>query len=148
MTNHEAYKDELLELLLRRGGLAVVNGKPDRCCHGMCPSCEFGKKGNTCREDRLNWLYAKCNERNLKLTKREWHLCKAIETGWIARNESGVLYRFEEKPRKSGDIWFHPGIILSLRIVPDCFEFIQWQDEEPWSVEDLLKLGVLEGKNE
>lgn len=140
MTNYERFKEELIAIL-EKSEIGVVNGKPEHYCQGMCKNCEFGKGTKTCREDRLNWLYSQYIEKP-KLTQREWYLCKAIETGWIARDENGLLYRFEEKPSKSGEIWFHPGIMLSLRIVPDCFEFIQWQDEEPWSVEHLLKLEV------
>ena len=144
MMNYEAYKEEIIKMLLDEGtaSFGVFKGKIKTCYRAKCSECNFDGVPS-CRAARKDWLRAEYIEKP-KLTQREWHLCKAIETGWIARNESGLLYRFEEKPNKSGEIWFHPGIILSLRIVPNCFEFIQWQDKEPWSVEDLLKLEVEE----
>lgn len=146
MLNHVKFKDELLELLLRRGGLAVVNGKPDRCHMLLCSICEF-RKGDktcdeTCKEKRLNWLYSQHIEKP-KLTQREWHLCKALKTRYLARGENGALYLYGKKPHKSGGMWFSPGVIVSVEnIMPDSFSFIKWQDAEPWSVEDLLKLEV------
>ncbi len=140
MTNYEKYKNQIIELTARGNCIGLLNGKIANCNSIHCVHCGFDKMED-CYNARRDWLNAEYIEKP-KLTQREWHLCKAIETGWIARNESGLLYRFEEKPSKSGEIWFHPGIMLSLRIVPDCFEFIQWQDEEPWSIEDLLKLEV------
>lgn len=146
MINAKKYEDELLELLLRRGGLAVVNGKPDRCHMLLCSICEFRKDDETCdetcKEKRLNWLYSQHVEK-LKLTQREWHLCKALKTRYLARGENGALYLYEKKPHKSGGMWFSPGVIVSVEnIMPDSFSFIKWQDAEPWSVEDLLKLEV------
>lgn len=145
MTNYEKFKETLIDMLKCGDMLAVTkHGEPAVCGVLDCMHCSFASSQyGFCEEDRVKWLNAEYIEKP-KLTQREWHLCKAIETGWIARNESGLLYRFEEKPSKSGEIWFHLGIMLSLRIVPDCFEFIQWQDEEPWSVEHLLKLEVEE----
>ena len=145
MTNYEKYRDQLIEMLAEGDELGLRNGEIVRCEKINCNGCEFSSANTKrpCWISRKIWLNAECIEKP-KLTQREWHLCKAIETGWIARDNNGKLYRFEGKPSKNDEIWFHRGIVLLLRVIPNGFAFIRWQDEEPWSVEDLLKLEVEE----
>ena len=108
----------------------------------MCKNCEFGKGTKTCREDRLDWLYSQHVEK-LKLTQREWHLCKALKAGWIARDSTDVLFIYRTKPKKGNSMWVNGGSPVEIhKFMPDSFSFIKWQDAEPWSVEDLLKLEV------
>lgn len=140
MTNYEKYKDQIIELMAKGHRIGLLNGKIVNCDSIHCDHCGFNEIRN-CYNARRDWLNAEYIEKPV-LTQREWHLCKAIETGWIARDESGKLYRFEEKPSKNDEIWFHRGIVLLLRVIPNGFAFIKWQDEEPWSIEDLLKLEV------
>ncbi len=146
MTNYEKFKAELMTILANDEILAVRNGKPGRCGEIPCECCDFRpEKLYVCGEAKRNWLNAEYVEMP-KLTRREWHLCKAFEKGWIARDGTERLYLHKEKPTKKKKIWG-----LSQDLVPieffmpnSSFEFIQWEDEEPWSIEDLLKLEVEE----
>lgn len=145
MKNYEAFKEEIMMILVNDESLAVRDGKPGYCGEIPCECCDFRpEKLYVCGEAKRNWLNAEYVEMP-KLTRREWHLCKALKTRYLARGENGALYLHEEKPHKSGGMWFSPGVIISVKnIMPDGFNFIQWQDEEPWSVEGLLKLEVEE----
>lgn len=101
-------------------------------------------------EHGYDWLYAEHIEKHT-LNKYEHALCEALQTGWIARDRGGTIYGYptEEKPRKTGNIWEWTDNLVKiyslLALNPEIeFDFIRWEDEEPWSVEELLKLEVRE----
>ena len=56
---------------------------------------------------------------------------------WIARDKNGCLYVYASKPKKGIIMWESDG----LPMIPfdHLFQFIQWKDDEPYSIEDLLK---------
>ena len=55
------------------------------------------------------------------------------EYKWIARDLSGMVYIFIERPEKGQAIWYGCG----QPMIPfyHLFQFIQWEDEEPYSIE-------------
>ena len=59
------------------------------------------------------------------------------EYKWIARDASGMAYMFIEKPEKGQAIWYG----LGQPMIPfyHLFQFIQWEDKEPYSIEELLE---------
>ena len=57
---------------------------------------------------------------------------------WIARDKCGTICVFIDKPHKSGLGWggnFFEVLVLFSHL----FQFIKWEDEEPYSIEELLK---------
>ena len=56
---------------------------------------------------------------------------------WIARDLSGLVYIFIERPEKGQAIWYGCG----QPMIPfyHLFNFIKWEDDESYSIEDLLK---------
>ena len=58
------------------------------------------------------------------------------EYKWIARDLSGMVYIFIERPEKGQAIWYGCG----QPMIPfyHLFQFIKWEDEEPYSIEKLL----------
>lgn len=67
---------------------------------------------------------------------------------WIARDEDGGLYVYVSRPEKRDDYWdnkHHLGDLgpiggaNPLRPFNDMFKFIKWEDEEPYSISELLK---------
>lgn len=55
------------------------------------------------------------------------------------------MYVFDEMPKKESDYWRIKdisGLYNHRDIFGDMFAFIKWEDEEPWSIEDLKKLEV------
>ena len=85
------------------------------------------------------------------LTKEDKIVCEALslyaksET-YIARDYTNLLFVHFCKPIKSEeDEWWascHNEVMQPLAIEPRFFKFITWDDEEPWLLDDLLKLGV------
>lgn len=67
---------------------------------------------------------------------------------YIARNHDSKLYLFGEKPTKENVMWLcKPDYyIASLTIYSRLFPMVKWEDEEPWLIEDLLKLQTKEDK--
>ena len=55
---------------------------------------------------------------------------------WIARDIDGCLYVYESKPKKGITMWESDG----LPMIPfvHLFQFIKWEDVEPYSIEELL----------
>ena len=89
-------------------------------------------KDYTCKE--LLW------ERKEKpqLTEDEKAILRNLpkEYKWIARDSSGMVYIFIERPEKGQAIWYGCG----QPMIPfyHLFQFITWEDKEPYSIEDLL----------
>jgi hypothetical protein len=146
MTNFEYYKDEILEIVNNDESLAVYknSSKPVKCGSITCKEC-ISSNIDDCEKGIYNWLYAEHIEKP-KLTKKERQFCELIETGWIARDNNGSLYRYSKAPcKRSGGTWtgFSGNSLCVDNRFPGCtFSFITWDDAEPWSVEDLLKLEV------
>lgn len=61
---------------------------------------------------------------------------------WIARDESGVLYIYQDKPEKNSFAWAVRFGSRCLSLFDHLFKMVKWEDEEPWKIEDLLKLDV------
>ena len=57
---------------------------------------------------------------------------------WIARDNSGALYIYASKPKKDGDRWAGFGID-NFYLFKHLFQFIKWEDEEAYNIEELLK---------
>ena len=150
MTNFEKYQDNVLAFLKNYDNLpAVVKGRPHYCAIDVCSRCDLhGRDDHCCHRGFVEWLYQEYKEIP-KLTKREWFLCRALESGYVARDMDGVLCYFNGVPYKNNanlawDISHNKGDYVEMTVFDfqSNFPFIKWEDEEPWSIEDLLKLEV------
>ena len=90
-------------------------------------------KDYTCKE--LLWERKEMPQ----LTEDEKVILKNIpyDYKWIARDLDGCLYIYSSKPEKGITTWANSG----LPMIPfyHLFQFIKWEDEEPYFIEDLLK---------
>ena len=149
MKNFEKFETEIMEIASCGSSVAVVKGVPQHCNKTDCKDCDFhGCK--KCMHRRYQWFYEEYKERP-KLNKYERALCEALQKGWIARDKADDFwYLYDNKPKKYEYVWKSIGrtITQQIRMVsasPEIkFDFIKWEDEEPWSIEDLLKLEVEE----
>lgn len=69
------------------------------------------------------------------------------EYKYIARDKNGELFIYEEKPRKLDDklCWNCSNDLFCLNPRFSVqFPMVKWSDEEPWLIEDLNKLEVVE----
>ena len=150
MTNFEHYKKEILNITDRGYNVAVVDNEPTACGYVQhCEECQLENKTEKwrCHLNRMKWL---CEEhveqpKKPKLTKKERQFCELVETGWIARSKNGCLNLFSKRPTKLTNCWFsNYNPFSDLTLFNFGFSFITWDDAEPWSIEDLLKLEVEE----
>lgn len=58
---------------------------------------------------------------------------------YIAREKNGFLLVYTEKPIKILETWGLANCAL-MNMFDIKFDFIKWEDEEPWRIEDLKKL--------
>lgn len=159
MTNFEYYKDEILEITNKGNAFGLYKSKPISCIDVKCVNCDFSsskKHNNPCSVNRMKWLYEEYVKppKQPKLTKKERQLCELVETGWITRDESGCLNYYIKKPEKRDQYKYGYWVVNSdddkkyNNNISSClntpFSFITWDDAEPWSIEDLLKLEVEE----
>lgn len=73
------------------------------------------------------------------LTRLEYELLKYWNKKYkyIARDKDGCLYVYKDRPSKNEDAWC--GLYGITRIEKyDFFKFIEWTDEEPMSIEEIL----------
>ena len=56
---------------------------------------------------------------------------------WIARDKNDWLYVYASKPEKGITIWENTGSPMMPFV--HLFNFIKWEDDEPYSIEELLK---------
>lgn len=123
---------------------ALAHGRQIICVGFNCGQCEFR---GSCNRKRFKWAYDEYVDKP-KLTVKERDFCELAETGWIARDEDGRICYYEEKPIKQNEflswtVMNSVGMYLKNKSKIN-FPFIKWEDEEAWSVEDLLKLEVEE----
>ena len=91
-------------------------------------------KDYTCKE--LLWE----RKEEPKLTEDEKVILRNLPKGykWIARDSSGMVYIYTQRPTKLSCIWSgnsFGGIVIPFDYL---FQFIKWEDEEPYSIEELL----------
>ena len=94
-------------------------------------------KDYTCKE----LLWERKEKQKPELTDDEKAILRSLpkDYKWVARDLSGMVYIFIERPEKGQAIWYGCGkpMIPSYHL----FQFIEWEDKEPYLIEDLLKGG-------
>ena len=79
-----------------------------------------------------------------KVSKEEYKELKALDDKWkwIARDENTHFVNiYEEKPYKDTPVWMWRRNSYVGRIESDMslFQFIQWEDREPYSIDELIE---------
>ena len=75
----------------------------------------------------------------IKLTRFEYEylkFAKAVEYNFIARDEDGGLFLYSIEPWKGEIAWKYRD--SGIRIFTKMFDFVRWQDEEPYSIDEIL----------
>ena len=83
-----------------------------------------------------------------KINQEEYEILKGLDNRWkwIARDDenqiySAELYVFERKPEQEDGYWnnISSGEYALLEERDDPFQFIQWEDEEPYEIAELIR---------
>lgn len=142
MNKLEKYFEELKNI---RGTVAIVNDEPKECVEIECLKCKRDVTGGCSHKILIEWLAEEYVEKP-ELTLNEHKLCQVLKNGWLARDKFNGLIFHVKKPLTKDDIeWIPSGSVFKISdlMFEDAkFKFIKWEDKEPWSVENLLKLEI------
>ena len=144
-TNMEHFRSEITDVLNEWDDFGRVNGKLAKCYGATCNKCEFSRFNNdlnqACSNAKIKWLMSEYKPEPV-LTAREKHFVEFAQEGWLARNSSNKLIFHKAKPTKREYMWisFRNSCTLGANLFGDMFPFITWEDEEPWSIEELRKV--------
>lgn len=97
----------------------------------------------TCSLCAEYWLKQEYKEQ-IKLSDAERVILENIDKDykWICRDENMNIYVFDLKPSKDEeyDCWdSDEGIGERLEVFNHLFQFIKWEDEQPYNIEELLE---------
>ena len=150
MKNKEKYASEIIEIACSGNVVAVskVTGKPIGCENNSCEDCDRYNDFLCFRKERLKeWAESEYIEKPV-ISKRDRAFLECIGKGikYITRDMNGGLFIYVIKPHKLIDCWGSCGVEpnKSLEFFKLDFPMIKWSDSEPWLIEDLRKLEVVE----
>lgn len=81
----------------------------------------------------------------VELTEDEVIVLKALKiiagnkNDYLARDENNDLYAYQNEPEKQYTTWGDPKYAEGIYLNKNLFQFIMWEDEEPYSIDELLK---------
>lgn len=146
MINAEKYRKEILN---NYSGFSVIDSHIDDCESILCESCLFSNSKNddgylTCINRKVKWLLSEYKE-PVKLTEIEYYILKwakeNTEFKYLVRLKNGNLCAYSEKPFKDNQhrVWANKENVNSrLSMFNDLFEFINCEDSEPTSIQEVL----------
>ena len=143
MLNAERFKEEINK---HNNEFGLTDSIAD-CKTLECRNCRFSRLNNSndeiilCSTRKVKWLLSEYKE-PVKLSRFEYeilgHLFKNKQYKFIVRERNGYLYAYINKPRKYDKAWQALTCMRSMSLFDDLFQFIQWEDEEPTSIEEVL----------
>lgn len=139
MLNKEYYAKEIIDIVTSddNGVIAVDihTKKLCKCSGKACDDCLFC--GN-CKALRNKWANSEHVE-PIKLTLAEKIILENIDSNfkWIARDNDGRMFCFEEKPHRGANKKWYGNWYCWLPF-DKLFKFIKWEDDQPHLIEDIL----------
>ena len=145
MINAEKFKKEINKL---NNDFGLADNIVD--CETLdCRNCRFSNFNNSndgiifCSTRKVKWLLSEY-KKPIILTELEYNILKFLADNtrsvYITRTKKGNIYLHNSKPKKDkvNRLWIgeYP---TSLIIFNKLFKFITWEDEEPYSINDILK---------
>lgn len=153
MKNREKFAKEILDIACNGGVIAVTKDNKVVCCRDIhCEQCLFHKGddyGGYCDDtERIRWVESEYVVKPT-ITSREKKFLDALLSNckYIARDINNDLYIYYNKPRRNSmnELWITEDsnyFYVSRDMYGNMFNFIKWEDEAPWDIEDLKKLEV------
>lgn len=147
MKNKEKYAKEIIDIACSGDRIAVIgkSGRIVSCGSILCSKCLFSYYD--CRKKTREWAESEYIEKPV-ISKRDIEFLEYLDKKYeyIARNEDTSLYAYNTKPSKSCILWKPK--LCEKYLCFDCFiidfPMVKWSDSEPWIIEDLKKLEVVE----
>ena len=143
MKNREKYAEELLNVACAGKRVAIDKQTMQiRGCEGLsCGNCLFSC--GDCDTKLAEWAESEYVEL-VKISKRDRTFLDYIEGyKYIARDGDGELYAYITKQKKRLRNWADARF-KSLAGLDIDLPMVKWSDDEPWKIEDLKKLEVVD----
>ena len=139
MKNKEKYAKEIIEIVCdgRILGVNKVTGKPTVCGNISCEECLRCDGRNTCAGEVLReWAEAEYIEKPV-ISKKDRAFLEYLkeESKYIVRHKYGTLFTYKDGLTN----WFSLNRIFDVD-----FPMVKSSDSEPWLIEDLKKLEVVD----
>ena len=147
MKNKEKFGKEIIEIACDGDSFAIASnsGKLVRCRNIKCEECLFDC--TNCENDTREWAESEYIEKPV-ISRRDKAFLEYIGTriNYITRDMDGGLFIYIRKPHKLIDCWESSGCESdkSLKFFELDFPMVKWEDSEPWLIEDLKKLDVVD----
>lgn len=148
MLNAEKHKKEILEITEEGYNFAVSKDRQNivRCTVDFtCENCIFGEESDCCYSlARMKWLLSEYKE-PIKLTRLEYEILKWLDKEgykYIVRDSSDNLEAHDSTPKKvfsNYNGWVSKNEFKTLSPFAELFQFVQWEDEEPALIKQVLK---------
>lgn len=149
MTNKEKYAKEIVEIACDGNRIAIIRQTGEfRSCHETsCRECLFHSDTERCKEKAREWAESEYVEKQV-ISKKDKAFFDFLmgKYKYIARDKTSYLYVYSAKPDKRDVFWSrNSGEYFALNNCIDVdFPMVKWSDSEPWLIEDLKKLEVVE----
>lgn len=150
MKNKEKYAEQIVDIVCEDVSFGVDKrtGSLVSCRELHCAKCLFNEMNrHACYDSRKEWADSEYVELPV-ISKSDRTFLDYIrdEDKYIARDENGKLFTYMSKPCKieSFGHWTdanYDGLYLKCNV---DFPMIKWGDDEPWLIEDLKKLEVVD----
>lgn len=149
MKNKEKYEKLVLSLACDKNnsfGVDKKTGEMKICSEMHCTECLFHEKIETCRISRRKWLEQEYIEKPV-ISKMDRAFLEYLGENmkWMTRDYNGKLWAWEAIPEKSviSKVWTCAAG-NGLNAFNIDFPMVKWEDDEPWLIEDLKQLEVVE----
>lgn len=145
MLNAERFKEEINK---HNNEFGLADNIVD-CGTLGCRNCRFSRLNNSdgvvimCSTRKVKWLLSEYKE-PVKLSKLEYDILKYLSDNtvhmYIVRDGNGDICLYDAEPKKSGngDWWVGRGV-HSMVMFNKLFQFVQFEDEEPRAIKDILE---------
>lgn len=149
MKNKEKYAKEIVELACDGNRIAIdrQTGEFRSCYETPCIECLFHSSDTKqCIERIRKWAESEYIEKSV-ISKRDRAFLEYLgeNAKWMTRESGSGISVWITKPKKDKSIsaWTD-GMYNCLSELNIDFPMVKFEDEEPWLIEDLKKLEVVE----
>lgn len=145
MKNKEKYAKEIVEIACNGYSIAISKktGHVAPCEAYRCADCMFCKYD--CHEKTREWAESEYIEKPV-ISKRDRAFLEYIDKKftYITRNHDGWIHLFAVEPRKDKMTWTSGYLSSTLSSLNIDLPMVKWENKEPWLIEDLKKLEVVD----
>ena len=111
------------------------------CDEKSCKKCDFNGLCNMSKQELIDYFSSEVPENHL--SDNEYNILKNVneEYKYIARDDVGnELYVYgKEKPEKMDRKWRYSNLNDSLKPFNHLFQFVKWEDDEPYEISKLIE---------